>query len=114
MLFISVDELVKLFNCDVFTLMCSHQHEAAVGAAENKETFCKDKEPFEKQLYKFMREKKTPIKRLPSLGFKEGQLDTTNCSTTACWLGCRDIHDYWALRCDGVPVMQGDCDPGGL
>jgi len=40
---------------------------------QKSEMFCKDKEPFEKQLYKFMREKKTPIKRCPSLGFKEGR-----------------------------------------
>jgi len=44
-----------------------------VGGAATREIVCKEKEPFEKQLYKFMKEKKTPIKRLPSLGFKEGQ-----------------------------------------
>ena len=32
----------------------------------------KGKDPFEKQLFKFMKEKKTPIKRRPFLGFKEG------------------------------------------
>ena len=42
-------------------------------SAENKDVSSKEKEPFEKQLYKFMRDNKTPIKRLPSLGFKEGQ-----------------------------------------
>ena len=53
------------------------KHEAAVIGAENKEMLCKEKEPFEKQLYKFMRDKKTPIKRRPSLGFKEGQCHFT-------------------------------------
>ena len=43
-----------------------------MSGAQSKEILWKDKEPFEKQLYKFMREKKTPIKRRPSLGFKEG------------------------------------------
>jgi len=52
--------------------LVGQKHERAVAGADNKD-MCKDKEPFEKQLYKFMREKKTPIKRLPSLGFKEGQ-----------------------------------------
>lgn len=32
------------------------------------------KEAFEQRLYKFMRERKTPIKRIPSLGFKEVDL----------------------------------------
>jgi hypothetical protein len=39
-----------------------------------KELLKKGKDPFEKQLFKFMKEKKTPIKRRPFLGFKEGKL----------------------------------------
>jgi len=50
--------------------LMGQKHGPAVDGADN--VLCKEKEPFEKQLYKFMREQKTPIKRLPSLGFKEG------------------------------------------
>jgi len=62
------------------SLLCflEQKHEATVSGAENKEFLYKEKEPFEKHLYKFMREKKTPIKRCPSLGFKEGQHDFTS------------------------------------
>jgi len=57
----------------VATVFDWQKHEMAVGGTDNEDMLCKEKEPFEKQLYKFMREKKTPIKRIPSLGFKEGQ-----------------------------------------
>ena len=62
---VQIDNVHRLF-------LVGQKHEAAVSGAGNKDILCKEKEPFEKQLYKFMREKKTPIKRLPSLGFKEG------------------------------------------
>ena len=60
------------------TCVIDQKHEIAVSGADSKDLSSKDKEPFEKQLYKFMREKKTPIKRLPSLGFKEGQFTGPN------------------------------------
>jgi len=65
--------------------MCviDQKHEIAVSGADSKDLSSKDKEPFEKQLYKFMREKKTPIKRLPSLGFKEGQFTAQTLSLFA-------------------------------
>ena len=54
-------------------MLVGQKHEAAVNGTDNKGILCKDRDWFEKQLYKFMKDNKTPIKRLPSLGFKEGR-----------------------------------------
>lgn len=43
-------------------------------AKNNTGEVCKRQEDFLKKLFNYMRERKTPISRIPSLGFKQSEL----------------------------------------